>query len=81
MSDDGTLFHLTGTGASGSSLAWVDRGGTVEVIETVPPKAYTTPRLSPDDERVLVVGDGDAWIYDLASGRETRVTRDGATGS
>ena len=38
VSDDGTLFYLTGSGASGSPLVWVDRGGTVEVIETVPPK-------------------------------------------
>ena len=81
VSDNGTLFYLAGSGASNNPLVWVDRAGTVEVIETIPPNAYTTPRLSPDGARVLVVADGDAWIYDLASGRESRVTTDGQTGS
>ena len=77
VSDDGTLFYLAGAAVSGSSLAWVDRAGTVDVLDTVPPKAYLGPRLSPNGERVLVVADGDAWIYDLASGRESPVTTDG----
>ena len=77
VSDDGTLFYLAGAAASGSSLAWVDRAGTVDVLDTVSPKAYLGPRLSPNGERVLVVADGDAWIYDLASGRESPVTTDG----
>ena len=51
----------------------------MEVIDTVPPNIYESPRLSPDDQRLLVVADGDAWIYDLASGRESRVTSDGQT--
>ena len=37
--------------------------------------------LSPDGDRVLVVAEGDAWIYDIASGRESRVTTDGQTGN
>ena len=78
VSDDGTLFYLAGAAASGSSLAWVDRAGTVDVLDTIPPKAFSGPRLSPNGERVLVVADGDAWIYDLASGRESPVTTDGS---
>ena len=78
VSEDGTLFFLAGTNAWGP-LAWVDRPGAVEVIETIPPNDYRWPRLSPDGERVLVVADGDARIYDLASGRESRLTTDGLT--
>ena len=78
VSDDGTLFFL-GRGEVSHRLAWVDRDGKVEVIETIPPNNYFWPRLSPDDGRVLVVADGDARIYDLASGRESRLTSDGVT--
>ena len=78
VSDNGTLFYLAGTATSGSSLAWVDWAGMVDVLDTIPPKAYLGPRLSPNGERVLVVADGDAWIYDLASGRESPVTTDGS---
>ena len=81
VSDDGTLFYVSGRGSSAGPLVWVERDGTAEVITTVPPNLYTTPRLSPDGDRVLVVAEGDAWIYDLASGRESRVTSDGLTGS
>ena len=77
ISHDGTLFHLSGNGAVGQPV-WVDRTGAIDVIDTVPPNAYTSPRLSPNGERVLVVADGDAWTYDLASGRESRVTNDGS---
>ena len=34
--------------------------------------------MSPNGERVLVVADSDAWIYDLPSGRESAVTTDGS---
>ena len=78
VSDDGTLFYLTGNAGSGSSLVWVNRAGTVEVLDTIPPKAYVGPRLSPNGDRVLVVADSDLWIYDLASGRESPVTTDGS---
>ena len=50
------------------------------MLEIIPPNEYSWPRLSPDGDRVLVLADGDARIYDLASGRESRLTTDGATG-
>ena len=78
ISDDGTLFYLAGTSATSSLLAWVDRTGTVNLIETVPPNQYTTPRLSPNGGRLLVVAEGDAWTYDLASGRANPETTDGS---
>ena len=79
VADNGTLFYLSGGGEANSPLVWVDRNGAVDVLDTVPPNVYESPRLSPDDQRLLVVADGDAWIYDLASGRESRVTSDGLT--
>ena len=47
----------------------MDRDGIVDPIETIPEDRYESPRLSPDGGRVLVWTDGDAWIYDLTSGR------------
>ena len=79
VSDDGALFFLDSGDGSNQRLAWIDRNGKVDVIETIPPNNYDWPRLSPDGERVLVVADFDARIYDLASGRESRLTSDGAT--
>ena len=79
VSDEGTLFFLASGSAFNQPLSWVDRTGGVEPIETIPPNEYSWPRLSPDGERVLVLADGDARIYDLASGRESRLTTDGAT--
>ena len=79
VSADGTLFYLAGGAEASSPLVWVDRDGAVDVIDTVPPNLYESPRLSPDDQQLLVVADGDAWIYDLSSGRESRVTSDGQT--
>ena len=81
VTDDGTLFYLAGTAESDQPLAWVDRTGSSEAIETIPPNVYSTPRLAPDGRRVLVVADGDARVYDLASGRENRLTTDGLTGA
>ena len=80
ISDGGTLFHMAGRGSAESPLLWLDRTGVTEAVSNIPPNAFSTPRLSPDGDRVLVVADGDARIYDLASGRERRVTTDGATG-
>ena len=77
VADAGTLFYLAGDQGS-NLLLWVDRTGQSDVIETVPPNEFSTPRLSPDDERVLVVADRDVWVYDRASGRESRLTTDRA---
>ena len=77
VSADGTLFYLTGNVAASSRLVWVDRSGQVEPIETIPANQYFTPRLSPDGEWVLVVAEGDLRAYEIASGRESRLTADG----
>ena len=62
-----------------STLAWVYRDGREEAITTVPPGVYRAPRLSPDGNRVAVTVSGanwDVWVFDLASGAQTRLTRD-----
>jgi len=78
VAEDGTLFYLSSAGTGETSLVWVDRGGRGETIEAIPPGFYRFPRLSPDGDRVLVNAAGDATIYDLASGREARLTSTGA---
>lgn len=81
VSDDGSLFYLAGgANASGQPLVWVARDGKSEPVAAIPPSAFDSPRLSFDEKRVLVLGQGDARIYDLATGRETRVTSDRAAG-
>lgn len=55
----GTLVWLAGTARARPNLVWVDRDGVAERIETVP--VGTTPRLSPDNRRVLVEAEGDLW--------------------
>ena len=81
ISEGGALFHMAGRATADGLLLWVDRTGGVEAVRTIPPNEFSTPRLSPDGNRVLVVAEGDARIYDLASGRESRVTTDGKTGA
>jgi Tol biopolymer transport system component len=79
VSDQGTLAYVSGAAVL-RSLVWVNRKGTApEPINTIPPDEYEDPRLSPDGTRVLVTRDGDIWIYDIASGRTSRATRDGVS--
>jgi Tol biopolymer transport system component len=78
VSDTGTLVYLTAI-ASRQSLVWVDRNGATEPIRSIPAGPYEDPRLSPDGTRALLTRDGDIWIYDLASGRSSRVTQDGSS--
>src|SRR5262249_7483896 len=43
------------------------------------PGAYEEPRLSPDGTHLALTQDNDLWIYELASGRRSRLTRDGSS--
>jgi serine/threonine-protein kinase len=79
VTDDGSLFFVAAGREASAPLGWVDRTGRVEVIEAIPPNVYAWPRLSPGGDRLLVLAGGDAWIYDLPSGRQSRLTDDGAT--
>jgi serine/threonine protein kinase len=67
VSDTGTLMYLSGTTYAANTLTWVDRQGR-ETPLAAPPRAYTYPRLSPDETRVaLDIGGSnrDIWIWDL----------------
>ena len=77
FSESGSLVYVPGEGEAQRTLVWVDRNGVAEPLETIPPGRYQAPRLSPNEKRVLVVADGDVWIYDIATGRRSAVTTDG----
>ena len=79
VSDEGTLVYVTDSAALRSFL-WVDRRGTTaEPIASIPAAAYEAPRLSSDGARVVAERAGDIWIYDISSGRSSRLTRDGSS--
>ncbi|MGH9203094.1 MAG: hypothetical protein ACRD2A_17855, partial [Vicinamibacterales bacterium] len=78
VSDEGTLVYLA-KNAFLRSLVWMHRDGTAQPIGTIPVGTYEDVRLSPDATRVLATRDGDIWIYDLASGRNSRLTRDASS--
>jgi serine/threonine-protein kinase len=80
FSEDGSLVYVSAETSGARRPVWVTRDGVVEPIETIPAGSYDMPRLSPDDERVLVWTDGDAFVYDIASGRANPVTSDGLGG-
>jgi eukaryotic-like serine/threonine-protein kinase len=75
------LFYVVGIGVDRpSSLVWVDRDGNAEPIPTIQPRRFIGPRLSFDEKRVLVVADNDVRVYELMTGRESRLTSDGSVG-
>jgi serine/threonine-protein kinase len=79
VSDHGTLVYVASRAAQ-RSLVWINRNGSAAgSITSIPPGTYEEPRLSPDGGRVLVTRDGDIWVYDIASGRSSRVTRDSSS--
>jgi serine/threonine-protein kinase len=74
----GTLVYLAQE-TNARSLLWVDRSGASAPITTIPAANYEDPQLSPDGTRVLITRDADIWVFELASGRGNRVTRDGSS--
>jgi serine/threonine protein kinase/Tol biopolymer transport system component len=64
-----------------TSLHWRDRAGAIMGSPT-PPRAYSSPRLSPDQASALVsitdvaTAQPDLWLLALARGTTTRVTSD-----
>lgn len=58
------------------SLVWVDRAGQ-ETPLPIPPNAFETPKISADGKLLAVaIRDvhTDVWVYDLGTGRPTRIT-------
>jgi serine/threonine-protein kinase len=78
---NGTLAYMIGSRElSLRRLVWVDRDGTSEVVSAIEPDEYTNIRLSPDARTAMVALRNDVWLYELASGRRTRLTRDSSIG-
>ena len=76
VSDTGALVYGIVSDQLELTLVWVDRDGREEAL-AAEPRAYMSPRISPDGGRVAVnvVGQGnDIWIWDLARETLTRLT-------
>ena len=78
VSRGGTLAYAVGgpTRLLSRSLVWVNRRGEEQPIE-VPPRAFTSPRISPDGTRVaLAITDQeqDIWVLDLRHLALSRLT-------
>jgi serine/threonine-protein kinase len=80
IAEDGTLVYVPRLSLEGRTLVWVDRTGREEGLGLAP-RAFSTPRLSPDGTQLAVsieTSDGkDIWVYDLSRGTEHRVTLEG----
>jgi serine/threonine-protein kinase len=76
-SAEGSLAFVSGGSSVGDrTLLWVDRRGATRPLPT-PPRAYSSPRLSPDGRRLAVaISDTNPglWVYDVARGTLTRLT-------
>jgi tricorn protease len=84
-SADGTLLYTADTddGASESRrrLVWIDRDGREDPVP-IPPRGYSTPRISPTGNRIAldVIDDGgnaDIVVYDVAREVSNRLTFEG----
>ncbi len=67
VSQDGTLAYITNVKVRLSHVVWVDREGS-ETIIPIEPRAYSSPRISPDATRVLVHEQNlanDIWVWNL----------------
>jgi Tol biopolymer transport system component/tRNA A-37 threonylcarbamoyl transferase component Bud32 len=78
VSDDGTLVYLrASTFNAPSDLVWVDGSGReARVLDR--PALYDHPALSPDGRHLAVQineGGSDIWVYELARGVFSRLTR------
>jgi serine/threonine protein kinase/Tol biopolymer transport system component len=77
ISNTGSLAYVPGgLQGAGRKLVWLDRNG-VEQPLAAPPRAYQSPRLSPDGQRIAVVIQGandDIWVYDIPLQTFTRLT-------
>jgi serine/threonine-protein kinase len=77
LSNSGSLVYLPGgPGENDLRMVWVDRKGTAEFLPA-PPRAYGSPRLSPDGRFAAVTIGNDVWVYDLVRDTLTRLTFEG----
>jgi serine/threonine-protein kinase len=80
VSPGGSLLYMPGGifPDSERTLVWVSRTGAEEPL-SMPVRAYSSPRLSPDGNLITLwtQGDRNIWIYDLARQSLTRVNAEG----
>jgi serine/threonine-protein kinase len=73
-----TVYVPAAASSTERRLLSVDRSGT-SVALAAPPRAYSTPRLSPDGSRFVVTISGasdDLWVYESATGSLQQLTFD-----
>ncbi len=78
VSDTGTLaYPPEDSGATDTTLVWVDRQNqqVTPVVDGLAP--YKTPRLSADGNQIAVTITPDIWVIDVESGTRTLLTTDG----
>jgi len=79
VSDDGTLMYMPGRDVASNPLHWVSSTGSQAL--DLPIRSRGSMEISPDGNRFAIVEDGvttsDIWIYEMASGRATKLTTDG----
>ncbi len=79
VSPGGALVHTGGSATPAEArrtLAWIDRHGGEEPL-TLPARAYSFLRISPDGTRVALDArdqENDIWVWDFARATLTRVT-------
>jgi eukaryotic-like serine/threonine-protein kinase len=77
VSDTGSLLYMPGGPFPDPerSIVWVDRGGAVHPLP-LPARAWLSPRVSPEGNRVVAwtQGDRNIWIHDLMRGTVARLT-------
>ena len=82
VSPSGTLLYVPEPGrAAARTLVWVDRQGAIQPLPA-PPRAYSSPRLSPDGRLLAVTIGGDRdeiWTYDVARNALAQLTYEGGT--
>jgi serine/threonine-protein kinase len=83
VSRRGSLVYAPGdVVAAENALVWVDLQGQPRSFAADRGR-YLSPRVSPDGRRIAVAieegGKRDIWVYDVESGRRTRLTLGGAT--
>ena len=84
VSSDGSLVYVPGSAGTGAGvlLVWVDRDGDDTVLPA-PPRAYATPRVSPDGTRIAVEiaenENANIWIWDLEREALRQLTFDAGT--
>jgi len=76
-SDGGSIAYLPATGGNQQTLVWVDGTGREDPVAVLRHNS-SMPRIAPDGRRVLVMSEGDVWLYDLTRrGDGNRLTFDG----